>query len=78
MDDPYEGLGERPFSRFRLIGLGILALLMLGLYAYTTPRSIAHAYLTGQCFKRPLPDPCRLASQRVNVPPELLNGPAPH
>jgi hypothetical protein len=78
MEDPYEGLGRSPLSRFRIIGLVIFALLMLGFYAYTTPDSIAHAYLTGQCFKRPLPNPCRLPSQRVVIPPALLNVGPPH
>jgi len=77
MDDPYEGLGPRPVSRFRAIGLVIFAILILGFYAYTTPDSIAHAYLTGKCFKTPLPNACRLASQRVVVPPDLSNSTAP-
>jgi len=64
-------------SRFRIIGFLILAVLILGFYAYTTPNSIAHAYVTGQCFKTPLPNSCRLASQRVVVPPDLSNGAAP-
>jgi hypothetical protein len=51
---------------------------MLGFYAYTTPDSIAHAYVTGQCFKTPLPNPCRLPSERVIVPPDLATGTAPH
>jgi hypothetical protein len=78
MDDPYQGLGPKPVSRFRVIGLVIFAILMAAFYAYTTPNTIAHAYITGKCFKSPLPDPCRLASQRVVVPPDLLNGHAPH
>lgn len=78
MNDPYEGLGQRPLSRFRAVGLLVFAVLMLGFYAYTTPHSIAHAYLTGQCFKRPLPNPCRLPSQRVVIPPALLNATLPH
>lgn len=77
MNDPYEGLGDRPFSRFRIIGLVIFAALIAGFYAYTTPHTMAHAYITGQCFKRPLPNPCRFPSQRVVVPPDLLNGAAP-
>ena len=64
-------------SRFRIIGFLILAVLILGFYAYTTPNSIAHAYVTGQCFRTPLPNSCRLASQRVVVPPDLSNGAAP-
>lgn len=77
MDDPYDGPGK-PWSRFRIIGLVVFVLLIVGFYAYTTPHSIAHAYITGQCFKTPLPNPCRFASQRVIVPPDLLNGTAPH
>ncbi len=77
MDDPYDGLGPKPLSRFRVIGLAILVLLMLGLYAYTTPDGMAHAYLTGRCFKQPLPSRCRFPSQRVVGPPDLLNGTAP-
>ena len=77
MDDPYDGLGRKSISRFRIIGFLILAVLILGFYAYTTPNSIAHAYVTGQCFKTPLPNSCRLASQRVVVPPDLSNGAAP-
>jgi hypothetical protein len=77
MDDPYDGLGPKPMSRFRIIGLVIFVVLILGFYAYTTPDSIAHAYVTGQCFKTPLPNPCRLRSQRVIVPPDLVNGAAP-
>ena len=77
MDDPYDGLGRKSLSRFRIIGFLILAVLILGFYAYTTPDSIAHAYVTGQCFKTPLPNACRLASQRVIVPPDLVNGTAP-
>jgi len=77
MDDPYDGLGRKSLSRFRVIGFVILAVLILGFYAYTTPNSIAHAYVTGQCFKTPLPNYCRLASQRVIVPPDLVNGTAP-
>ncbi|MGH6828300.1 MAG: hypothetical protein ACREFW_05270 [Rhizomicrobium sp.] len=71
MDDPHQGPG--PVSRFRVIGLVIFALLILGFYAYTTPNSIAHAYLTGECFKQPLPDACRPRSERVVVPPDLLS-----
>ena len=67
-----------PLSLFRAIGLVIFAVLILGFYGYTTPHSIAHAYVTGQCFKSPLPNPCRLPSQRVIVPPDLSNGAAPH
>jgi hypothetical protein len=77
MDDPYDGLGRKSLSRFRIIGLVIFAVLILGFYAYTTPDSIAHAYVTGQCFKTPLPNSCRLASQRVIVPPDLVNSAAP-
>ena len=77
MDDPFDGLGPKPFSRFRLIGVAIFALLILGFYAYTTPDSIAHAYITGRCFKSPLPYVCRFRSQREFVPPDLLNGTAP-
>lgn len=72
MDDPYDGLGGKSLSRFRIIGFLILAVLILGFYAYTTPNSIAHAYVTGQCFKTPLPNPCRLPSERVIVPPDLV------
>ena len=43
MDDPYDGLGRKSMSRFRIIGFLILAVLILGFYAYTTPDSIAHA-----------------------------------
>jgi len=78
MDDPYRGLGQSPLSRFRMIGIVVFLLLILGFYAYTTPDSIAHAYLTGQCFKSPLPNPCRLPSRRVIVPPALLNDTQPH
>jgi hypothetical protein len=77
MDDPYNGLGRKPLTRFRIIGFLILAVLILAFYAYTTPDSIAHAYVTGQCFQSPLPNSCRFASQRVIVPPDLLNGTAP-
>jgi hypothetical protein len=77
MNDPHEGLGEKPWSRFRIIGLAIFLLVILGFYAYTTPDSIAHAYITGQCFKSPLPNACRFRSERVIVPPDLLNGNAP-
>ena len=77
MDDPYVGPSGKPLSRFRIIGAVIFAILILGFYAYTTPDSIAHAYVTGQCFKTPLPNPCRLPSQRVIVPPDLVNGTAP-
>lgn len=76
MDDPHKGMG-RPLSRFRVIGLVIFALLILAFYAYTTPGSIAHAYITGRCFTRPLPNACRFQSQRVVVPPDLLNGTVP-
>ncbi|HKD47427.1 MAG TPA: hypothetical protein VKB67_07055 [Rhizomicrobium sp.] len=78
MDDPYQGLGQKPLSRFRVIGVVLFVLLILGFYAYTTPGSIAHAYITGQCFKSPLPNACRFPAQRVIVPPDLLNGTAPH
>lgn len=77
MDDPYDGLGQRPFSRFRIIGLVIFAVLIGCFYAYTTPGTMAHAYITGQCFKSPLPNPCRFPSSRVIVPPDLPNGTAP-
>lgn len=77
MNDPYEGPGGKPLSRFRIIGFVIFALLMLGFYAYTTPDGIAHAYITGQCFKSPLPNACRFSARRVVVPPDLLNGTAP-
>ena len=77
MNDPHQGLGGRPLSRFRIIGLVIFALVMMGFYAYTTPDSAAHAYITGQCFKSPLPTRCRFGAQRVIVPPDLLNGTAP-
>lgn len=77
MNDPFKGLGSKPVSRFRVIGLIVFALLMLGFYIYTTPDNIAHAYLTGKCFKEPLPNECRFASERVVVPPDLLNGTAP-
>jgi hypothetical protein len=77
MDDPYEGMGGKPLSRFRIVGFVIFAVVMAGFYAYTTPDSIAHAYLTGQCFKSPLPNPCRFRAERVVVPPDLLNGTAP-
>jgi hypothetical protein len=77
MDDPYDGPGGKPLSRFRIIGFVILAMIILGFYAYTTPDSIAHAYVTGQCFKSPLPNPCRFASERVVVPPDLVTGTAP-
>ena len=70
-------MGSKPLSRFRIIGFGVLALVIIGFYVYTTPDSIAHAYLTGKCFTQPLPDKCRLPSQRVVVPPDLLNGTAP-
>jgi hypothetical protein len=73
MDDPYVGPSGKPLSRFRIIGFLILAVVMLGFYAYTTPDSIAHAYVTGQCFKSPLPNACRFASHRVIVPPDLVN-----
>ncbi len=78
MDDPYDGQAGKSLSRFRIIGFLILAVVMLGFYAYTTPDSIAHAYVTGQCFKSPLPNPCRLPSERVIVPPDLATGTAPH
>jgi len=78
MDDPFDGLGPKPLSRFRVIGLVIFALLILGFYAYTTPESIGHAYITGRCFKTPLPDACRLRSQREIIPLELPKGSAPH
>ena len=77
MDDPYQGLGGKPLSRFRIIGFVIFALIMFGFYAYTTPDSVAHAYVTGQCFRSPLPERCRLRAQRVTVPPDLLHGTAP-
>jgi hypothetical protein len=77
MDDPFDGLGPKPFSRFRIVGLVIFALLILGFYAYTTPDSMGHAYITGRCFKAPLPNACRFPSQRAFVPPDLLNGTAP-
>jgi hypothetical protein len=77
MDDPFQGLGPKPLSRFRIIGFVVLAFVIAGFYLYTTPDSIARAYITGKCFKRPLPDQCILPSQRVVVPPYLLNGPAP-
>ena len=68
MDDPFDGLGPRPLSRFRIVGLVIFILLILGFYAYTTPGSIGHAYITGRCFKTPLPKACRLGSHREFVP----------
>ena len=77
MDDPYQGLGPNPVSRFRIVGVVVFAILILGFYAYTTPDSIAHAYLMGECFKTPLPNACRLPSQRVIIPPDLSNGAAP-
>lgn len=77
MNDPHDGPGK-PWSRFRIIGLAVFVLLILGFYAYTTPGTIAHAYITGRCFKTPLPNRCRFASQRVIVPPDLLSGNAPH
>lgn len=76
MDDPYDGPG-RPWSRFRIIGLVFFVLLIVGFYAYTTPGSIAHAYITGECFKSPLPNSCRFASQRVIVPADLMTRTAP-
>ena len=75
---PDDGPGGKSLSRFRIIGFLILVVVMLGFYAYTTPDSIAHAYVTGQCFKTPLPNPCRLPSERVIVPPDLATGTAPH
>jgi hypothetical protein len=77
MDDPYDGLGQKPMSRFRIVGLLVCVAVIGCFYAYTTPGSIAHAYITGQCFKNPLPNACRFASHRVVVPPDLLNGTAP-
>ena len=76
MNDPYEGLGGKPLSRFRVIGFVIFALVMLGFYAYTTPDSVAHAYITGKCFKHPLPDLCHFRAERVVVPPALLTNTA--
>lgn len=75
MDDPFQGLGPKPLSRFRIIGLVVLGLVILGFYVYTTPHGMAHAYITGQCFRRPLPDQCLFPSQRVVVPPDLLSPP---
>jgi len=77
MDDPFDGLGPKPISRFRVIGTVIFVLLILGFYAYTTPDSIGHAYITGKCFRTPLPNACRLRSQREFGPPDLVNGTAP-
>ena len=77
MDDPFDGLGPKPFSRFRIVGLVLFVLLILGFYAYTTPDSIGHAYITGRCFRSPQPNVCRLGSEREFVPPDLVNGIAP-
>jgi hypothetical protein len=71
MDDPFDGLGPKPLSRFRIIGLVFFVLLILGFYAYTTPDSIGHAYITGRCFRTPLPGACRFRSQREFVPPDF-------
>ena len=50
------------FSRGRMLGLLGLGILVVWYAAYTSPGSLSHAWLSGQCFKQNAPSLCYPAS----------------
>ncbi len=44
--------------RWQMAGLFILVALLAGFAIYTSPGSYAHAFLSGQCSREPMPAAC--------------------
>ena len=51
--------------KWQMAGLFILVILLAGFAIFNSPGSYAHAFLTGQCSREPMPDVCnRFGSRR--------------
>ena len=55
-------------SRLEMIALGLLVVFAAALVIAVSPGSYAHVFLTGKCFKEPMPAACHPRSARYAAP----------
>ncbi|HVW74605.1 MAG TPA: hypothetical protein VHC39_13275 [Rhizomicrobium sp.] len=55
-------------SRLELIALGLLVVIAAAVVVAVSPGSYANAFLTGRCFKEPMPAACHPRSMGMRGP----------
>ncbi|HEX4273049.1 MAG TPA: hypothetical protein VHZ32_16780 [Rhizomicrobium sp.] len=49
-------------SRLEMIALGLMVVIAAAVVVAVSPNSYAHVFLTGRCFKEPMPAACHARS----------------